>query len=108
MGKKKKWGKIGAPKSKKRKAWLAGLRKRKEEGTTRGTKKRRKRKASSPSPGRNYETNWGAGMHDYVFGNPDVTHVTDERTTRKYVLYNNKWYLDRTKKKTEKTTRHPW
>lgn len=48
MAKKKKWGKIGAPKSAKRKAWLKSLRKRK--GGTGGTttkKKKRKRKASS-------------------------------------------------------------
>ena len=44
MSKKKKWGKIGAPKSAKRKAWLGGLRKMKGGVTT---KKKKKQKASS-------------------------------------------------------------
>ena len=41
---KKKWGKIGAPKSAKRKAWLASLRRKKSSsGTKKKTKKKRSR-----------------------------------------------------------------
>ena len=54
MPKKAKWGKIGAPKSKKRKAWLKTLREKKAGKAP--TEK--KKKASSSSKGVSYQQTW--------------------------------------------------
>ena len=54
--KKVKWGKIGAPKSKKRKLWLAALRKRK--GTSTKATTRKKRKSASSRKGVAYQATW--------------------------------------------------
>lgn len=57
MPKKVKWGKIGAPKSAKRKKWLAGLRKKKAGASGTKTKTKKKKKASS-SKGVSYQQSW--------------------------------------------------
>jgi len=62
MGKKRKskskvkWGKIGAPKSAKRKAWLASLRRRKSSITA--PKAKRKKRSRASSKGTSYQAQW--------------------------------------------------
>lgn len=55
---KAKWGKIGAPKSQKRKDWLQKLREKKAGGTATEKKKGKKKSKASSSKGVDYHAQW--------------------------------------------------
>jgi hypothetical protein len=67
MAKKVKWGKIGAPKSEKRKKWLAGLRRKKKSG---GTKSKVSKRAKPRRAHSSTQSSKGLNGKKYAFEDP--------------------------------------